>query len=80
MAIGFEKFVDADVIAEYLSIKRKTVLGWARQGLIPAYPLGAGRRKVWRFLISEIASQKKLVQGTINTGSPEMARTEKSRG
>ena len=50
-----EPFVDADVIAEFLSVKRKTILDWARAAIIPAHPFGRGNRVVWRFRISEIA-------------------------
>ena len=32
----------------------KTVTRWARQGYIPAHPLGEGKRKVWRFIESEL--------------------------
>lgn len=80
MALEFEHFVDADAVAEFLNVKRKTILEWARRGLIPAHAWGRGGRKVWRFLISEIASQTKPIQGTIDSGSPETARMEKKYG
>jgi excisionase family DNA binding protein len=80
MALEFEPFVDADAVAEFLSVKRKTVLEWARRGAIPAHAWGTGGRKVWRFLISEIASHAKPIQGTIDIGSPEIARLEKKYG
>lgn len=74
---GLEPFVDADVAAEFLSSKRKTVLDWARSGSIPAHPFGRGKRTEWRFRLSEIASHAKPIQGTISTGSPEMVTPEK---
>jgi hypothetical protein len=74
---GLEPFVDADVAAEFLSSKRKTVLDWARAGSIPAHPFGRGKRTEWRFRLSEIAGHTKPIQGTISTGSPEMVRPEK---
>ena len=41
-----DRLVDADVIAEDLSVKRKKVLKLARQQLIPAYRIS---RKIIRF-------------------------------
>lgn len=50
-----EPFVDADVAAAFLMVKRKTILDWARARTIPAHRYGRGRRAVWRFRISELA-------------------------
>jgi hypothetical protein len=77
---GLEPFVDADIAAEFLSSKRKTVLDWARAGNIPAHPFGRGKRTEWRFRLSEFASHTKPVRGTISTGSPEIVRPEKRNG
>jgi hypothetical protein len=33
----------------------KTITRWARQGYLPAHPLGEGKRKFWRFLQGELA-------------------------
>jgi hypothetical protein len=77
---GFEPFVDADVAAEFISSKRKTILDWARDGSIPAHPFGRGKRTEWRFRLSEIAGHTKPIQGTISTGSPEIVRPEKRYG
>jgi excisionase family DNA binding protein len=59
-------FVDAEVAAEFLSVKRKTILAWARDGAIPAHPFGRGKRVVWRFRISEIACCGRALRGTMN--------------
>jgi Helix-turn-helix domain len=77
---GVEPFVDADTVADFLSVKRKTILDWARAGVIPTHPYGRGKRVVWRFRISEIASHTKPARSTIGTGSPEIARLERKRG
>lgn len=42
--------------AEYLGLDVKTITRWARQGYLPAHPLGEGKRKFWRFLESELSS------------------------
>jgi hypothetical protein len=49
-----EGFVDAGKAAQFLCISRKHLMKLSRQGLIPAYPLGIGERKTWRYLLSEI--------------------------
>ena len=51
-----EPFVDAVEAAEFLRLRPRRVLELARQGVIPAYPLGQGKRRVWRFRLSELAS------------------------
>ena len=79
-AHDYESYVDADAVAAFLKMKRKTVLEWARRGIVPAHSWGLGRRNIWRYLISEIASQGKPVQSTIDDGSPEIARLEKKHG
>jgi len=51
-----EQFVDATRAAEFLDLRPRRLLQLAREGAIPAYPVGNGRRRVWRFRLSEIAS------------------------
>jgi excisionase family DNA binding protein len=53
-----EPFVDADVAAEFLSVKRKTILDWARAGAIPAHRYGRGIK-----LCGGSGSPKLLVTG-----------------
>jgi hypothetical protein len=50
-----EAFTDADRAAEFLCITRRRVLEMARNKEIPAHPIGRGKRKTWRFLLSELA-------------------------
>jgi hypothetical protein len=60
-----ERFVDSVVVAEFLSITPRQLLVMARKGALPAYPLGSGQRRVWRFRLSEIAKamEQRLVGG-----------------
>jgi Helix-turn-helix domain len=51
-----EPFVDAARAAEFLSLKPRRLLELARSGELPAYPLGNGLRRVWRFRLSELAA------------------------
>jgi len=49
-----EYYVDAGEAAKFLGIHRRTALQMARDAVLPAHPLGEGRRKLWRFLLSEL--------------------------
>jgi hypothetical protein len=51
-----EPFVDSEEAGRFLSLRPRRVLELARQGILPAHPLGVGLRKVWRFRLSELAS------------------------
>jgi hypothetical protein len=51
-----EKFVDATEAGRFLSLKPRRILELARAGQLPAYPLGAGLRRIWRFRLSELAT------------------------
>jgi excisionase family DNA binding protein len=51
-----EQFVTPEEAARFLSISPVTVKKMAREGYLPAHPIGNGLRKRWRFLISELAS------------------------
>jgi hypothetical protein len=51
-----ERFVDAIEAGKFLHLRPRRVLELARQGAIPAHPLGSGERRVWRFRLSELAS------------------------
>ena len=51
-----EPFVDAVAAADFLHLRPRRVLELARHCEIPAYPLGQGKRRVWRFLLSELAA------------------------
>ena len=51
-----EPFVDATRASEWLGITSRRLLEMARAGQIPAYPLGTGSRKTWRFRLQEIST------------------------
>jgi len=50
-----EPFVDAVETGRFLQLRPRRVLELARRGEIPAYPVGQGKRRVWRFRLSEVA-------------------------
>jgi hypothetical protein len=49
-----EHYVGAAEAALFLSLHPRTLKKMARQGDVPAHPLGNGERRVWRFLLSEL--------------------------
>jgi helix-turn-helix protein len=59
-----EPFVDANAAAQFLNLRPRRILELARQGSIPAHPLGNGQRRTWRFRLSELASA--LGAGAVN--------------
>jgi hypothetical protein len=50
-----ESFVDASKGAAFLGLSRRRVLELVRSGEIPGHPIGRGKRKTWRFRLSELA-------------------------
>jgi len=53
-AIPTEPFINATQASGLLHLSAKTLLRFARQGVIPAHPLTGKTRKQWRFLESEL--------------------------
>ena len=44
------RFLTPGEAAEYLGgLNSRTVTRWAREGYLPAYPIGEGKRRLWRF-------------------------------
>jgi excisionase family DNA binding protein len=49
-----QSFLDSNQAAALLRISPKTLLRWAREGLVPAHPLSGNKRRIWRFLEAEL--------------------------
>ena len=47
-------FLNADEAAEVLRMDSRTLVRWARLGQVPAHPMGEGKRRLWRFIESEL--------------------------
>jgi excisionase family DNA binding protein len=62
-----ESYVDPDQAAAFLNTNRLKVIRMARSGSLPAYPLGAGKRRQWRFKLSEL---DKHMQRELNSAHP----------
>jgi excisionase family DNA binding protein len=49
------RFLDAEQAAVFLGgLNSRTVTRWAREGYLPAYPIGEGKRRLWRFLETDL--------------------------
>jgi excisionase family DNA binding protein len=48
------EWITATEAANYLRVKPRTVLKWAKEGRIPAHPLSGSKRVTWRFLKAEL--------------------------
>jgi hypothetical protein len=51
-----ERFVSANIAAEFLSVTPRFLIEEARAGRLPGHPLGRGKRKQWRFRLSELSA------------------------
>jgi hypothetical protein len=51
-----ERFVDPRTAAEFLSIRPRQLLELARANILPGHPIGRGKRRAWRFRLSELAA------------------------
>lgn len=50
-----ERFVDANAVAEHLSVTRRQILQMTRRGIIPGHPIDPTvGRKQWRYKLSEV--------------------------
>ena len=45
-----EAFLDPHQAAAFLNLDPRTLLRWAREGIVPAHPLSGNKRRTWRFL------------------------------
>lgn len=59
-----QRFLDPEQAATFLGgLNSRTVTRWAREGYLPAYPIGEGKRRLWRFLESDL-ERWMLLRGT----------------
>ena len=49
------RFLTAEDAAAFLGgLNARTLTRWAREGYIPAFPIGEGKRRLWRFLRTDL--------------------------
>lgn len=84
MSETFEPFVDAQRVAEFLSMTKAQVLKLTRSGSIRAYPVSGIERHVWKYRLSEvaedIAARRKPARSTMGLGSPQSSVTKERYG
>jgi excisionase family DNA binding protein len=55
MSEASTRFLTAEDAATYLGgLNSRTVTRWAREGYLPAFPIGEGKRRLWRFLQADL--------------------------
>ncbi len=70
-----ERFVDPITAAQFLSIRPRRLLELARAQALPGHPIGQGKRRVWRFRLSELAAS---VSSGVNS-TPAVPGSQKAR-
>ena len=51
-----QKFLLPEEAAAFLGgLNSRTVTRWAREGYLPSYPIGEGKRRLWRFLETDLS-------------------------
>jgi excisionase family DNA binding protein len=54
IALDGQPWLTADEAAVYLKVKTRSLLRWVREGKIRAYALTGTKRRIWRFLRSDL--------------------------
>jgi excisionase family DNA binding protein len=62
--------------AEYLKVKKRSLLLWVREGKIKAYALSGTKRRVWRFRREDLDSA--LFASVIPSASPAVLTERKA--
>jgi excisionase family DNA binding protein len=62
-----EPYVSPDEAAQFLKTNRLKIIRLARAGFLPSHPLGSGKRRQWRFKLSEL---DKYMQHGVDTADP----------
>jgi excisionase family DNA binding protein len=62
-----EQYVSPEEAAAFLKVNRLKIIRMARSGAVPAHPLTTGKRKQWRFKLSEL---DKHMQRGVETSHP----------
>src|SRR6516162_2836306 len=75
-----EPFVTPEEAAHFLKISPVTVKKMAREGWLPAHPIGNGVRKRWRFRISELVSHMRCrVESEASSGRSKASEGSQNR-
>ena len=78
--LRLEPFVDAQVVAEFLAVRRAEVLKLTREGRIRGYAYRGRQRHVYRYRLSEVSQDfEALGRATIPAAAP-VSQRRKSNG
>jgi len=64
--------------AQYLNVKVRTILLWARQGRVKAYALSGTQRRVCRFLHADLKVMVTLKKPVVSSAQPSVLVNEGS--
>jgi excisionase family DNA binding protein len=64
--------------AQYLNVKTRTILLWARQGKVNAYALTGTQRRVWRFLRADLEAMVTQKKPVVISAQPSVLANERS--
>jgi excisionase family DNA binding protein len=62
------EWLTANEAAQYLKVKPRTLLVWAKQGKVRGYVLSGTERRVWRFLRTDLDAQ---LLGQVNSNNSQ---------
>ncbi len=63
--------------AQYLNVKVRTILLWARQGRVKAYALSGTQRRVWRFLHADLEAMVTQKEPVVSSAQPSVLANER---
>ena len=69
---ALEPYVSPEEAAGFLKTNRLKIIRMARSGALPAHPLGTGKRRQWRFKLSELDNH---MQSRLNGAHPPVRHT-----
>src|ERR1700686_3399390 len=80
LPLGAERptWLTAREASQYLNVKVRTILLWARQGRVKAYALTGTQRRVWRFLHADLAAMVTTKKLVVSSAQPSVLVNERS--
>jgi len=66
-----QSWLTATEAANYLRVKPRTILAWARTGHLKGHILSGTRRVTWRFLRSDLDATLHIASRALNNGRIE---------
>jgi len=71
-------WLSAAEAAQFLNVKARTILVWARQGKVKAYALTGTQRRVWRFLHADLEAMVTQKKPVVSSAQPSVLVNERS--